>query len=127
MLSDNTVIATVAVKDLATARAFYEEKLGLTPDPAQGAPENGVVSYRCGSAALMVYVSDFAGTNRATAATWPVADADAVVAELRGRGVAFEHYDFPGGSRDGDVHVFGTIRNAWFKDPDGNILSIVSG
>ena len=49
-----------------------------------------------------------------------------VVAALRVKGVRFEHYDFPGGTREGDVHIFGKIRNAWFKDPDGNILSIVS-
>jgi hypothetical protein len=52
---------------------------------------------------------------------------DRMVGELKAKGVKFEHYDFPGTKREGDVHVFGKIRNAWFKDPDGNILSIVNG
>jgi hypothetical protein len=52
---------------------------------------------------------------------------DAIVRALAAKGVAFEHYDFPGTTRQGDVHVSGKTRVAWFKDPDGNILSIVNG
>jgi hypothetical protein len=40
---------------------------------------------------------------------------------------AFEHYDMPGGRREGDVHIFGTFKAAWFKDPDGNTLHINNG
>ncbi|MBV8645655.1 MAG: VOC family protein, partial [Candidatus Eremiobacteraeota bacterium] len=47
-------------------------------------------------------------------------------ATLRANGVTFEHYDLPDGVREGDVHVFGSLRTVWFKDPDGNILSILS-
>ena len=52
---------------------------------------------------------------------------DAIVRALTAKGVAFEHYDFPGTTRQGHVHVSGKTRVAWFKDPDGNILSIVNG
>jgi len=87
-----------------------------------------VVAYQAGGARLLVYRSPYAGTNQATAATWIVGDEiDDIVRGLRGKGVAFEHYDLPGMRRDGDVHVRGELRNAWFKDPDGNILSVVNG
>ncbi len=72
--------------------------------------------------------SEFAGTNKATAATWIVGkDLDAIVDTLQSRGVTFEHYDFPGTARTGDIHEAGKMRVAWLKDPDGNILSLVNG
>jgi len=54
-------------------------------------------------------------------------DLEREVETLKGRGVRFEHYDMPGLTRQGDVHVAGDMKVAWFKDPDGNILSLVSG
>jgi hypothetical protein len=48
------------------------------------------------------------------------------VRDLHGKGVTFEHYDFPGMKLEGDVHVMGGRRTAWFKDPDGNVLAIAS-
>jgi catechol 2,3-dioxygenase-like lactoylglutathione lyase family enzyme len=122
MLETNDVIATIAVKDLKRAGKFYEQTLGLQP----GESRPGAGSYSSGRSKLFVYESQFAGTNQATAATWVVDDIEAVVRDLAGRGVRFEHYDFPGTARKGDIHVFGDVKNAWFKDPDGNILSIVS-
>jgi len=74
---------------------------------------------------LVVYQSEFAGTNRATSATWALGqEFDAVIETLQGSGVAFEHYDMLGGKRKGDIHVFGSFKGAWFKDPDGNLLHI---
>jgi len=73
-----------------------------------------------------VYESRFAGTNQATSATWIVRDDLAgVVKDLAAKGVKFEHYDMPGMQLEGDVHVMGDGKAAWFKDPDGNILAIV--
>jgi catechol 2,3-dioxygenase-like lactoylglutathione lyase family enzyme len=124
MLADAEAMATIAVKDIRVARKFYEGTLGFKP-PAGGGPP-GVVLYSSGSGNVLVYESQFAGTNKATSATWAVDDVDRTVKELKGKGVSFEHYDFPGMTRQGDVHVAGKIRNAWFKDPDGNILSVVN-
>lgn len=125
MLGDQNAIATVAVRDLAAARRFYEGTLGLTPVASE---ETGEVEYRTGSARLLVYESAYAGTNQATAVTWIVGDeVDAYVRELKSRGVTFEHYDLPETRREGDVHVAGGTRVAWFKDPDGNIHSLVNG
>lgn len=123
MLGSEDAIATVAVKNLSAAAEFYEGKLGLKK---VGGGEMQVVIYQSGKSTLMVYESQFAGTNQATAVTWSVDDVDGTVRSLKEKGVAFEHYEFPNVKHEGDVHVFGEIRNAWFKDPDENILSIVS-
>ncbi|MBX7247497.1 MAG: VOC family protein [Caulobacteraceae bacterium] len=124
MLGQHDAVATIAVTDLERAKAFYRDILGLSEERSE-MPE-AVASFRSGGSAVLLYRSEFAGSNRATAITWTVQDLEAEVERLGGRGVRFEHYDFPGGERRGDVHVFGSVRNAWFKDPDGNILSIVS-
>ena len=51
---------------------------------------------------------------------------EGLVKDLKAKGVAFEHYDMPGVTLKGDVHVAGKHKNAWFKDPDGNILAVIS-
>jgi catechol 2,3-dioxygenase-like lactoylglutathione lyase family enzyme len=124
MLANEPASATVAVKDLARAKKFYEETLGLTPVETQG---EEAILFKSGSSTITVYRSQYAGTNAATALTWNVNDVDAAVRELRGKGVRFEHYDMPDMKVEGDVHVAGDLRAAWFKDPDGNILAVVSG
>ena len=125
MLADKDAIATLAVRDLATARSFYEGTLGLKVIGHEG---DEVLVFRSGRSSLNVYRSQYAGTNKATAMTWAVGDdVEGVVRALRAKGVSFEHYAMPGAKLEGDVHVFGNIKAAWFKDPDGNILNIVSG
>lgn len=122
MLGDWDAQATVAVKDLAAARRFYEDVLGLKPLPWS---EPSVQSFQAGRSMVLVYESQFAGTNKATVLTWALGEAfDSVVETLRTRGVVFERYDLPGMAHDGDVHVAGGMRVVWFKDPDGNILSL---
>jgi catechol 2,3-dioxygenase-like lactoylglutathione lyase family enzyme len=124
MLGNKESVATIAVKDLAVGRKFYEETLGLKAVHTEGTE---AITFQSGTSRLMVYRSQFAGTNRATAVNFMVGgDIDAVVKALRDKGVTFEHYDFPGLARQGDVHVFGDLKTAWFKDPDGNILSVVN-
>ena len=123
MLADNDAMATIAVRDLKTATRFYEEILGLKPD---GEKQDGGARYRSGNSRVFVYESRYAGTNQATSATWVVPDAEAVVRDLKAKGVAFEHYDLPGLTRQGDLHVAGKFKGAWFKDPDGNILHVLS-
>ena len=124
MLGDNEAIATVAVKDLKTAADFYEGKLGLKEAAREGAE---LIGYRCGNSVLNVYKSEYAGTNKANAVTWAVGDDVAgLVLALKAKGVVFEHYDLPGMKLEGDVHIGGDMKVAWFKDPDGNILNLVS-
>jgi catechol 2,3-dioxygenase-like lactoylglutathione lyase family enzyme len=120
MLGKKDAIATVAVKDLAAARRFYEDKLGLEKGPDQS---DQVSTYKTGGSRLVVYTSELAGTNKATTVTWGVGgDFDEIVRSLQSKGVTFERYDgLPGVTREGDVHRVGDLKLAWFKDPDGNI------
>jgi catechol 2,3-dioxygenase-like lactoylglutathione lyase family enzyme len=122
VLGDNEVMATVAVKNLSAARKYYEGKLGFKVVHTEG---DQAVTFKSGKSQLLVYQSQFAGTNKATAATWMVKDVEGLVKDLKAKGVAFEHYDFPGMTRKGDLHIAGEHKNAWFKDPDGNILALI--
>ena len=124
MLKDVEAVATIAVKNIGVATSFYEDTLGLSPIPTD---ERGVQMFKSGDSKILVYESDYAGTNKATAATWTVGnDIKKVVETLAKKGVRFEHYNLPGVTRDGDVHVTGSVKAAWCKDPDGNILALVS-
>ena len=123
MLADNDAIATVAVKDLEAARKFYANTLGLKQVENDGGE---AIVFKSGKSILNVYRSRYAGTNQATAVTWAVDDVDGIVRELEAKGVKFERYDMPDVKMEGDVHVFGKTRVAWFKDPDGNILSLIN-
>jgi catechol 2,3-dioxygenase-like lactoylglutathione lyase family enzyme len=124
MLGNKDAVATLAVKDLQAAKKFYEGTLGLAPVDAEG---EEVIVFQSGSTKLNVYRSRYAGTNQATALTWVVGDElEDIVGALKEKGVAFEHYDMPGMTRQGDIHVAGDMKVAWFKDPDGNILNAIN-
>lgn len=125
MLGDKDVAATVAVRDAAAARAFYEGVLRL--EVLAFDAESGVATYRSGAGVLVVYAAETAGRNPATSATWGVGEAfEAVIAALLARGVRLERYS--GLEQDADgVARFGDFRAAWFKDPDGNTLHVNSG
>ena len=121
MLKDKDSAAIVAVTDVAKARQFYEQTLGL--QLIRG--DEDVLEFATGKTSLVVYVSDFAGTNKANAVVWGVGEEiEQIVAELAAKGVTFEHYE--GMDLRGDIHHAGDFRMVWFKDPDGNILHINS-
>ena len=125
MLGDKEAVTNIAVKNLETAKKFYEETLGLTQIGAEG---QEVIIFRSGSSKIYVYKSQYAGTNQATAVTWVVGnDIESVMRELKSKGVTFEHYDMSDMTREGDIHIAGNMKVAWFKDPDGNILSVING
>lgn len=124
MLEHKDAMATIAVKDIDAARRFYAETLGLK---LRDSAEEGVLTFQSGNTPVLVYVSAHAGTNQATSATWALGeDFDSVLKALQGKGVRFEHYDLPGLELQGDVHVAGSFKGAWFNDPDGNILHILN-
>jgi catechol 2,3-dioxygenase-like lactoylglutathione lyase family enzyme len=111
MLGNKNAMATIAIKDIELARKFYEKTLGLT---LSGSAQQGVLDFRSGNSQLVVYVSQYAGTNLARSATGSVGDEfDAIVQALQANGVRFEHYDLPGLSRQGDVHLAGSYKGAW--------------
>jgi catechol 2,3-dioxygenase-like lactoylglutathione lyase family enzyme len=124
MLGSKNALATIAVKDIEVARKFYEETLGFEQN---GPRRPGVLAFKSGASVFLVYASTYSGTNQATSASWDVgADIDGIVKSLRAKGVTFEHYQMPNTVLDGDVHVSGDMRVAWFKDPDGNIINLFS-
>ncbi len=124
MLNQHDATANVAVRDLAKAKDFYARTLGLEQVDAEG---DEVAVFKSGHSSLNIYRSEFAGTNQATAVTWSVPDIEDTVKTLKARGVKFEHYDdMPGLSREGEIYEAGGMKVAWFKDPDGNILNLVS-
>ena len=122
MLGKADATPMIAVTDLDRARKFYEEKLGLK---AKGEWGEGV-TLKSGDTRIELYRSEFAGTNKATSLTFEVDDIEEETRELKEKGIFFEQYDLPGLQRQGDLYVGeGGFKTTWFKDPDGNILSLI--
>jgi catechol 2,3-dioxygenase-like lactoylglutathione lyase family enzyme len=120
-LADWSLGTTIPAKDLDGTRRFYEDVLGaqvVTEDP-------GGIIYLSGDSYFSLYPTEFAGTAQHTLGAFMVADVEAAVAELRGKGVSFEEYDLPGLKTVNGIAELGGIKGAWFKDPEGNILSVV--
>ena len=122
MLGKADATPMIAVKDLDRARKFYEDTLGLETKDEWGGEG---LTMKSGDTLINVYKSEFAGTNKATALTFEVDDAEKEVRDLKEKGIFFEHYDMPGLTQRGDLHVAEGFKTAWFKDPDGNILSLI--
>jgi predicted enzyme related to lactoylglutathione lyase len=122
MLQQSPMFAYLPVKDLARARAFYEQKLGFKP---QRELDGGVVYEFAAGTACFMYPTPNAGTSQASQAFWQVEDVEREVAELRAKGVVFEEYDMPGLKTKDGIANAGSSKAAWFKDPEGNILALV--
>lgn len=121
MLRDFPAHTTIPASDLARARRFYEETLGFEADRVTPA---GVV-YRAKDSWLLLYPSSSAGTNKATACGFQVPDLPAMVAELKGRGIRFEEYEFPDFKTVNGIVRTPVGSSAWFKDSEGNIIGLV--
>jgi len=122
MLQQFPMYAYIPATDVARARQFYERKLGFKPKQEFA----GGVVYEFGQhTTCFLYPTPNAGTSKASQAFWQVDDVEREVAELRGRGVEFEHYDMPGEKNEGDIVTAGGTKAAWFKDSEGNILALV--
>jgi catechol 2,3-dioxygenase-like lactoylglutathione lyase family enzyme len=129
MLQDSHVATRLPAQDLARAKAFYAEKLGLIP--AEERP--GGVRYVCGDSDFVLFETAGAPSGTHTQMAFDVTDLEATMAEMRVRGVVFEEYDVPGlRTVDGIVHVEGNYpskggvgeKGAWFRDSEGNLLGI---
>ena len=126
MLDKATVTANIPAADLVRARAFYADKLGLSPTQEM---EGVMMLYRTsGGSTFSVYQTEYAGQSGHTIAQWHVDDVDATVRDLKATGVGFEHYDMPGVEWDGDVASMGGMgKAAWFKDSEDNVLCVDDG
>ena len=120
MLSDNPIFPVLPAADLARAKAFYTQTLGLS---VRFESEAGV-GFTAGSGA-MLFIYPYGQTKAEhTTAGFMVADVESVVAELRAKGLKFEEYDLPGLKTVNGIAEAGGVKGAWFKDTEGNILSI---
>jgi catechol 2,3-dioxygenase-like lactoylglutathione lyase family enzyme len=122
MLKAYDTAAMIPTKDLEKTRRFYEDVLGFSvsyEDP-------GGIQYQSGGTSFFLYPTQFAGTAQHTLLGWIVDDMDSVVDDLTSKGVTFEQYDMPGMKTDarGIVEMAPGEKGAWFKDPEGNILSV---
>lgn len=127
---DNARVATrLPAQDLDRARRFYADKLGLEPVEER----EGGLRYRCGSTVFSLFATTGTPSGTHTQMGWKVDDIEAAVAELRGRGVEFEQYDFPDLTTvDGITDIPGAYpsdggigeRAVWFKDSEGNLIGL---
>jgi catechol 2,3-dioxygenase-like lactoylglutathione lyase family enzyme len=109
--------------DLARARAFYEGKLGLKPDPES--TETDGVSYKCADGtSIVVFLSSGASSGTHTQLTLEVDDVDSEVRALRDNGIAFEEYDMPAVKTEGGIAEVADGKGGWFKDSEGNLIAV---
>ena len=122
MLQDAPMYAYIPAKDVARARKFYEDKIGLKPKEEIA----GGVVYEFGKGtACFLYPTENAGTSKASQAFWQVEDIEREVAELKKRGVKFEEYDLPDMKTKNSIFTGGGAKAAWFKDSAGTILAVI--
>ena len=122
MLKNAPIVPYIPARDVARARRFYEERVGLVPREEVA----GGVVYECGERSwIFLYPSGGAGTSKASQAFWQVEDLEAEVAELRKRGVVFEEYDVPGLKTVNGILTAEGSKAAWFKDTEGNIMAVI--
>lgn len=124
MIAQYDAMPTLATADLAAARRFYEGTLGFTP--VDELPQEGGVEYACGATRILLYVSAFAGTNRATALSVdiPADRFEDEVSALRDAGIVFDTFEMAGMTWDDGVATMPGEKAAWFRDLDGNILAV---
>lgn len=125
MLDSSPLQPVLPVADIQRAKAWYADKLGL--EPAMEDEDRGMAMYQHAGSMFLLYTTEQAGTNEATAAGFMVDDFDDIAEQLRDRGVIFEAVDFgeDGKTVDGVISSpDGSEKSAWFKDSEGNILAI---
>ena len=119
-LASGRAITKLPAQDLDRARSFYRDRLGLTPAEER----EGGLRYLCAAGEFHVFLSTGSASGESTQIGFEVDDIDAVVADLRARGVVFE-------VTDGIIEVEGNYpskgtgeRGAWFRDSEGNLLGL---
>jgi catechol 2,3-dioxygenase-like lactoylglutathione lyase family enzyme len=122
MIKELKAHTTLPVLDMERARRWYEEKLGLTPSTES---PGGSFYELAGGTRFALYPTQNESRGGHTQMGLASEDITADVAQLKGRGVVFEEYDFPGLKTEGSIATTGDVRAAWFKDSEGNMIGIV--
>jgi predicted enzyme related to lactoylglutathione lyase len=121
MFANSPIYPSLPAADLERAKRFYAEKLGLTPESES--PEG--LWYRCGKdTRFSLFPSQGEASGTHTQAIWLVEDVESEVAALKARGIVFEEYDVPSLSTVNSIATIGPNKGAWFKDSEGNLLSL---
>ena len=122
MFKDSNIMAVLPAKDINRAKEFYRDKLGIEPSEIL---EEGGAMYSCGQGTrFLVYQTENAGTAKNTQMGWETDDLEREMEELRGRGVVFEDYDFPGLKTENGIATTNWGKAAWFLDSEGNIINV---
>ena len=122
MFKDSNIMAVLPAKDINRAKEFYRDKLGIEPSEIL---EEGGAMYSCGQGTrFLLYQTENAGTAKNTQMGWETDDLEREMEELRGRGVVFEEYDFPGLKTENGVATTNWGKAAWFLDSEGNIINV---
>jgi predicted enzyme related to lactoylglutathione lyase len=124
MLANSPIRPTIPVVDLNRAKRFYETTLGLKPISANNDNISGIAIFECGDGTIMELYQRGPSKADHTVATFEVSDIEEEVNMLRGKGVNFEEYDMPEIKTQNGIATQGSIKAAWFKDSEGNILCI---
>jgi len=122
MLKDSNIIAVLAAKDINRAKDFYRDKLGM--EPSESMEQDSLMYRGANGTGFLIYQTENAGTAKNTQMGWETDNLERDMEELRGRGVTFEEYDFPGLKTENGVATNDWGKTAWFLDSEGNILNI---
>ena len=127
MLGQARLLANFKSADLDRTIAFYEGILELQVlHRREIMPGVDEVRFETGGGILCFESGDPQGKTNDLVG-WDVPDVEATAAALRGKGVVFEEYDYPSLKTVDGVATIGSMQAAWYKDPDGNLLALVSG
>jgi catechol 2,3-dioxygenase-like lactoylglutathione lyase family enzyme len=122
MLGEHPITPVLLAKDLAAAREFYHDRVGLEI-LTEG---DDAIVFKCGGGTHLDVTKSTVGTaDEQTQASWQVQDLRAEVAELRSRGVEIQDYDMPGLKTEDGIADLGFAWMAWMIDPGGNALAIM--
>lgn len=124
MLGDNPVWAVLPATDLERAKKFYTETLGLKLMEDSKAPQGHIMVTAGQNTGILIYERPVPTKAEHTVAGFVVKNIEEVMGELRGKGVTFEEYDFPGLKTVNGVATLGGYKSCWFKDTEGNIIAI---
>jgi predicted enzyme related to lactoylglutathione lyase len=122
MLKITESYAAIPAQDVKRARQFYEQKLGLKPSEEQA---DGSALYRTGQTGFLVFQSMGKPSGDHTQLGLNVDDINSAVTELKSKGVKLEEYDYPNfKTANGIVTLQDGSKGAWFKDTEGNLISV---
>jgi predicted enzyme related to lactoylglutathione lyase len=122
MLTNSPIRPTIPVVDLNRARGFYGPVLGLKPISDE--TTSGVAIFECGNGTSIELYQRSPSKADHTVATFEVSNIEEEVTILRQKGVNFEEYDMPEIKTQNGITTQGSVKAAWFKDSEGNILCI---